>query len=158
VSAADHHLISSIPAADTDVWDIATGENDGRPMLIRFRPMLRDFLGHDSFPRRLTVTWIYEPDPIRAGLPNQDQADEMAAFEGHLVAALDPNRIAVLAFVFTNNGLRQWTYYSSDTDLVRELINSALEDHPDLPIRLLAEDDPEWNSLRAILKGMKSDS
>ena len=42
----------------------------------------------------------------------------MGDFEDTIVAALDLDRLGVLAFVFTHTGAREWHFYVGDVDQV----------------------------------------
>jgi len=140
-----------IPAADTDEWITAEGTFDGNPSILRFRPNLKDHLGNPDYPQRLIVTWEYEEED-ESGMPPSEESDAMAEFEDILVANLDPERLAILAFVFTTPGRREWHLYMGDVDAVGERINQSLEGYPELPITLEVEEDEEWNELAQILQ------
>jgi hypothetical protein len=125
--------IESIPPADSDAWTVADGEYDGRPTLLRFRPNLAHVLGHPALPRRLVVTWTFDQDDW-SGLPNSEQSKDLEWFEDCLTSALDPGRAAVLAFVFTHAGVREWHYYFSDSNIVQSRIDLALGRVVGLPV------------------------
>jgi len=86
-----------------------------------------------------------------SGLPTDDQSEELKHFEDSLQMALDPDRVAILAFVFTSAGIREWNYYCGDMAQVGESINAALADSPDLPITLESRSDPEWSEMGQVL-------
>jgi hypothetical protein len=142
-------LRDTIRAAEEDTWATANGSIDGRPSTARYRPSLLGTLGHPALPRRLLITWEYGDDG-ESGLPS-DEA-ELLAFESTLRDALDRDRTAVLAFVFTHLGVREWHYYVDDLELVGDKINDALASQPDLPISIKAFDDPEWTELASVLR------
>jgi hypothetical protein len=139
----------TIPSADIAAWNIAEGESDGKPRLIRYRPDLESCIGNPTYPKRLVISWDYEVDNSN-GMPTECQSEEMKAFEDALVEVLDPDRLAVLTFVLTNAGCREWHYYVNDVQEAGNRINSALSDFPKLPIHLQVEDDPEWEQLSAV--------
>ena len=141
-----------IPPADSDAWNVAEGKSGGKVTMIRYRPGLQDYLGDPRYPRRLTITWEYD-DGNPSGLPSNDASDEMRVFEDALDQALDPERLAILAFVHTHGGARRWHYYLADVTVVGERINEALAEHPNLPIELEVEDDPEWDEMRLVFQG-----
>jgi hypothetical protein len=150
-------LQSAICAATEDSWTTAEGSIDGRPSRVRFRPALTQVLGHPALPKRLLITWDFGDDG-ETGMPDDETARQLEAFESALHAALDPERVAVLACVFTHVGAREWHYYFSDIDLVDDTINEALADQPDLPISIKAFDDPEWTELAAVLSSIRSEA
>ena len=138
-----------IPSAETSAWNIAEGENEGKPRLIRYRPDLESCIGSSNYPQRLVIIWNYEADNS-SGMPSEQLSEEMKSFEDALVGALDPDRLAILAFVLTNKGSREWHYYVSDTQEVGSRINLALSTFPKLPLHLQVEDDPEWEQMSAV--------
>jgi len=142
--------MKEIPASDSDAWNNAEGESDGMPILIRYRPKLEAFLGDPRYPRRLTITWDYGKWHS-SGMPSPEDSDAMEVLEDALEAALDPERLAILAFIYTHGGARTWHYYVGDVGLVGERINGALA--PNLPIELAVEDDPDWQELRLVFQG-----
>jgi len=140
-----------IPSADIAAWSIAKGTNPDKPTVLRFRPNLAAFIGDARYPRRLIIFWSFEGGP--SGLPDHGQAEEMGAFEDAIIAALDPDRLAILAFVFTASGQREWHFYVSDVGQVGERINEALAGKPIFPIELHVEDDPDWSEFAAVIQG-----
>ena len=140
-----------IPSAESAPWNIADGNRDGKPVMLRYRPDLEAFLGDARYPRRLTILWTY-PCGRSSGLPTDDQFNEMRDFEDLLQAELDRDRTAILAFSRTHAGCRCWTYYFADKQLLSQQINAALANHPNLPIKLEAEDDSQWTAMRTILE------
>jgi hypothetical protein len=137
-------------SADTDSWTVAEGSYCDKPTIIRYRPGLVNSLGDQRYPRRLTVTWEYEEtDP--SGMPSKNQNRELQDFEDSILNAVDPERLAILSFVFTRAGLREWHFYISDVNEVGKRINEALSEKPGLPINLEVNDDPDWEELAKVL-------
>ena len=145
--------MKAIPPADSDAWNLAEGESKGQPTLIRYRPNLEEHLGDQRYPRRLTMTWDF--DTNSSGMPPGQMADEMRDFEDALDAALDPERLAILAFIHTHGGSRRWHYYLADVDAVGQRINEALSHKPKFPIELAVEDDPDWHEMRMVFEGCR---
>lgn len=144
-----------IPSADSDAWNLAEGESKGRPRLIRYRPNLEEHLGDSRYPRRLIITWNYEVTNT-SGMPSDQETEQMRSFEEALDSVLDPERLAILAFIYTHDGLRRWHYCLADVGTVGQRINEALSDRPRLPINLAVEDDPDWDELRLVFEGCRS--
>jgi hypothetical protein len=138
-----------ISSADLDAWNIAEGNINGKPSLVRFRPNLENHLGDSAYPRRLTITWEYGEDNS-SGMPSSTQSDEMKCFEDAIIAALDPERLAILSFTFTNAGIREWHFYVNEVSTVGNKINAVLANFQKLPISLQVEDDPNWDELRHV--------
>jgi hypothetical protein len=138
-----------IEAANTDAWNIAKGKNPEKPTVLRFRPSLESHLGDPNYPKRLIILWQYDAADS-SGMPTDTQSADMKDFEDLLIEALDPERLAILAFIFTTAGTREWNFYLSDVDEVGTRINKALSSVPQLPISLTVVDDPQWDELRQV--------
>ncbi|MGJ8653398.1 MAG: DUF695 domain-containing protein [Opitutaceae bacterium] len=138
-----------IEAANSDAWNIAKGKNPEKPTVLRFRPSLEAYLGDANYPRRLAIFWKFEAADA-TGMPTDSQSADMKDFENILIEALDHDRLAILAFVFTSDGTREWNFYLSDVSEVGIRINKALAAVPKLPIELNVEDDPNWDELRQV--------
>jgi len=99
-----------IAAANSAPWNIAESDNGGMPRLIRYRTDLVPFIASSDYPQRLVIIWEYDAVNLN-GMPSTEQSETMKCFEDALDATLDSDRIAVLAFVLTCNGSREWHYY-----------------------------------------------
>jgi hypothetical protein len=138
-----------IPSAENDAWDVAEGNVNGKPSLLRFRPNLKSFLGIPTHSQRLVITWEYGQDNS-SGMPSENQSEDMRAFEDAIVNALDSDRLAILSFIYTNNGLREWQFCVRDIEEVGIRINAALADFPKLPISLEVQEDANWDELLSV--------
>ncbi len=144
---------TDIPSADVAAWTIAEGEYLESPTVLRFRPNLAKHLGHPHYPRRLTITWEFGEAEEGDGQPSSEQLETLHEFEDSLIEALDHDRTAILAFVFTHGGNREWNFYIHDVEVVGERINALLSDRPGLPINLEVEDDAQWSEMANVLEG-----
>lgn len=138
-----------IAAANSAPWNIAESDNGGMPRLIRYRTDLAPFIANSDYPQRLVIIWEYDADNL-IGMPSTEQSETMKSFEDALVETLDSDRLAVLAFVLTCNGSREWHYYINRVDEVGLRINTALSEFPKLPIHLQVENDPEWEQISLV--------
>ena len=129
-------------AVKRDLWSMAEGEHNDRPLMIRFRSELRTVDDVSGFPELLLVNWKYESDSH--GMPSDAAVDAIDDFEDLLLAALEPDYHTVLACVITNNGERQWVFYSSGIDVAATRINAMPQQSEPYPIELLTDDDAEW--------------
>ena len=138
-----------IAAANLAPWNIAESDNGGMPRLIRYRTDLAPFIARSDYPQRLVIIWEYDADNLN-GMPSTEQSETMKSFEDALVETLDSDRLAVLAFVLTCNGSREWHYYINRVEEVGLRINTALSEFPKLPIHLQVENDPEWEQISLV--------
>lgn len=139
----------NITAADSAAWNIAEGGTKEHPILIRYRPDLEGFIGHKSYSKRLVILWDFEPDNS-TGMPSSDLSDQMKLMEDALVEVLDPDRLAILSFVLTKFGCREWHFYAEDIPEIGNRINLALAALPKLPLHLQVEEDSNWEELQNV--------
>jgi len=138
--------------ANDDAWNVANGTNPDKPSVLRYRPALQKRVGDPAFGRHLTIIWPYGSDNS-SGMPNDQQNTALGDFEDIVVDVIDATKLAILTFVFTSPGQREWHFYVSDAGAVGEAINEALAGQPVLPIELSVEDDPEWSEFQEVLRG-----
>lgn len=138
-------------AVQRDLWMLAEGEHNDKPIAIRFRPELRKAKDISGYPALLLINWDYEADS--QGMPTDAALEAVDNFEDLLLAALEHDCHSVLAAVITNDGQRQWAVYTSNVDEAGERINSMPQQRERYPIELLTDDDPEWVYLRENLLG-----
>ena len=138
-------------AVKRDLWAMAEGENNDKPLMIRFRSELRKVEDVSGYPDLLLVNWNYESDP--QGLPTESDVEAIDDFEDLLLAALEHDCQTVLVCVITNDGSRQWVFYSSDIHEAETRINSMPQKPKAYPIELLADDDAEWSYFKDNILG-----
>src|SRR5579872_4638821 len=129
--------------ASDDTWSMATGDDDGTPLIFRVRNNPPAFATKDSFRHLLAVTWEYEPDNEQ-GMPSRDVIERMAQFEDLLTPAFEDVRQAFLTVVVTGNGAREWQWYARNDDQTMELVNEALGEYETFPVQFSFQDDPAW--------------
>ena len=142
----------SVTPADSDAWNVAHGKDPEKPSILRYRPNLSGTVGDPSYSKRLTIIWPYGGDND-SGMPNEEQSAALKKFEDTMIEALDATGLAILTFVFTSAGQREWHFYISDVDEVGHAVNEALVGQPVLPIELGVEEDPGWSVFRQVLRG-----
>ena len=138
-----------IESADSASWNIAEGQRNEQPILIRYRPDLDYLFGNEKYSQRLTIFWDY-PQEDSSGLPSSSQMDSMRDFEDTVVNTLDYDRLAIFVFSYTHSGTREWHFYVSDIVKVGSRINEALSSYSKLPIGLQVVDDPLWEKLNEV--------
>ncbi len=134
-----------------DTWTMATGEDDGLPLIVRIRNQPPLFARKDSFPQLLALSWQYEPENER-GMPAQDVVERMGQLEDLLMPAFEEAREAFLTVVVTGNGAREWQWYAKDADRVMELVNEPLAEYEPFPVEFNFQDDPEWEGYSRFLE------
>lgn len=138
-------------AVKRDLWAMAEGEDNDKPLMIRFRSELRKVDDVSGYPELLLVEWKYESDSH--GMPTDAAVEATDDFEDLLLAALEHDFQTVLVCVITNNGKRQWVCYSSDIHVAETRINAMPQKAMAYPIELLTDDDAEWSYFKDNILG-----
>jgi hypothetical protein len=129
--------------ASENTWSVATGEDDGKPLIFRIRNQPPSFAEKKAFPHLLAVSWQYE-SPNEQGMPSEEVAARMRQLETLLEEAFEDARQAFLTVVVTGNGVREWQWYARNPDDVMKLVNEALGELEPFPVGFSFQDDPEW--------------
>lgn len=132
-------------------WAIARGEEDGRPLLFRYRdkPPISDLT---RFPYLISVLWQYQGDAT-GGMPDDDTLANMDDMED-AVLPIDGSDNAFLMAVITGNNHREWLWYAADAQTFSWVFNEALRGKPKFPLDLQATADPEWLTYLSIRESM----
>jgi hypothetical protein len=138
-----------------DEWSMLETEVSGLPAFVRLRMNVKSFMKSGSYRTLLRVVWEYEPD-VDYQLPSDEELERLDAFEERLCVALEDDGHAVLAFVMTNEGLRQWLFYVKDVNESVRRINAMPQESDGYPIELSAAEDPEWQEHQALAKSIGS--
>jgi hypothetical protein len=137
-----------------DVWTVAEGTHNGKPLVIRFRSEFNEKPDVSQYPKRIKVSWSY--DGGASGMPSAELSKSMEAFENRLVAAVESDVTAVLTAVITNDNRRIWVYYTSTVPTFGKRLNEMPQESKPYPIAIEASDDPTWRFLYDdVLAGIK---
>jgi hypothetical protein len=66
--------------ATDDTWTMATGDDNGKPLIFRIRNKAPSFARKESLPHVLAVCWQYEA-PNNQGMPSQEVAKRLSQLE-----------------------------------------------------------------------------
>jgi hypothetical protein len=128
----------------SDNWALAEGEENGKPLYIRFREELREKPDVTEYPRLIRILWKYEPS--ENGLPSEETALQLRAFEARIVEAVQPSAVAVLVAAITHNGEREWMFYASAVAPFERALNELQEGSDLYPIDVSSAPDPKWTA------------
>lgn len=137
--------LSELPAEDR--WDVAEGERDGQPMLVRVNASARKFAGHPEMPVRLGIA-IPFLQPDERGFPSKDDLAVLNQIEDQLVASVNGSGRGRLTLVITTGGMREFLSYvrtSEDANEVAQHLRSLTTSHE---VQDYSEADPKWTAFR----------
>ncbi len=127
-----------------DLWSVAQGVKNGRPLLIRYRSERPHGVEATSYPLLLSATWSYCGNEL--GLPAPEESELMAIFEDALASALEASQSAYLMVVLTGNGERDWLWYSRGEADSMSRVNNTLKGHRRYPVEFSIQRDRAWRA------------
>jgi hypothetical protein len=124
-----------------DRWAIAHAEEDGTPVLFRFRSDL-PVKDTANFPYLVSILWHYD-GTRNGGMPDDRTLAQMNRIEDAL-DPIDESGEAFLMIVVTGNNRREWIWYTHDRDRYMALVNRAMPRQPKFPVDFATSEDPTW--------------
>jgi hypothetical protein len=104
-----------------------------------------------AFPFLLSATWSYQPN--EHGLPSSEEVESMDKFEDALASSLEASQTAHLMVVLTNNGERDWLWYTVGEEAAMRQVNKGLQGHPRYPVQFSVQNDRAWRAYTQFLNG-----
>jgi len=134
--------------ADTEIdWEgpraFAQGHYEGSPLFARVHRGIAPLVGDARYAHQFGIA-VPLLNPDGDGLPTGEEAAQLAVIENALCAALEPGHTSVLVLVITTRGMREFVFYTTDPDQVREAfeeLRSTISSHE---IQLMIQPDPGW--------------
>jgi hypothetical protein len=112
-------------ARKPDDWTLGQGERDGFPMIVRMANAYKDLAPLQGYDHHVIVS-VHLRNPRPNGFPSSEEADDLTALELNVCRLLEADNDSLCSLVITNNGLRDFIFYSRNVDAVRK----KLEDNP----------------------------
>lgn len=107
------------------------------------------FKDNPRFCIRIDVTMPYNGLP--SGLPDKDTSEILKEITDRLVKTFTADPVAVLTGIYTGDNRRDWTFYTPSTHIFQRKFNQALDDMPTFPIRMEAQNDPDWEEYQEMI-------
>ena len=136
---------------------MARGMGPNGPILARYRSGMPSSADKALFSNLVIIRWRYT-DENAGTLPDDDTLDEMTEFEDAVLDTVDHEKywgsgVAVL----TENGVREWRFYTPDTSEFMENLNRVLTGKQAFPLEFQVFDDAEWLALAELQQRTASD-
>jgi hypothetical protein len=147
-------LAISMQTQAEDRWAVATGSDNGRPLIYRYILAPPEGIKIGQYPNLLGISWKYDGS-ARSGMPDPATNQRMVLLEELLEKKLEGTRNAFLTVSVTGNGRKEWQWYSRDIQETMKLLNEALQGQDAFPIQISRQDDPKWSAYFGILNAAK---
>jgi hypothetical protein len=132
-------------------WSVATGEDNGKPLIFRIRNQPPTFVIPSEFPHLLAISWSFDAGENN-GMPSPQDVGRMAELEDLLEEGLELPGEAFLTVAVTGNGVREWQWYARNPSAIMELINKRIGHLDPFPIQISFQDDPAWQGYNGFLE------
>ena len=128
-----------------DVWTVAKGEHDGRPILFRVNTAYLGASDLDQFPIRIGVALPLN-GPDGDGWPSGPEGQQLQMAEDAILAATRGR--AVLVLVITGTGMREFVFHARTDDWIGEFDREASASVRTHQVQVMAQNDPGWTVYR----------
>ncbi|MDP6546555.1 MAG: DUF695 domain-containing protein [Phycisphaerae bacterium] len=146
----------NVPAEIKDDWTLYEGLwGNGLPILVRVRNGLESYVGSQEYQCRYMITWALQ-NPRDDGFPSSSDNDALENFENLVFDQLEAGQHSICVAVVTNNGERDWIFYTSDPEEIHKRLNQALQESPIFPIRPSSCPDPDWAEFNGIVANIRN--
>lgn len=126
-----------------DNWWTSPLENDnGQLIMVTGRGDIEKFRNNPRFNIRVTITLPYQSRPD--GMPTTEAAKMLEQVLAPIQEIFEKDPVAVLTGLYTGAGERTMVFYTLSVNIFNKKLNQALEALPLLPLKIEAENDPDW--------------
>ena len=133
-------------------FTVPTTDDNGNTIIVTGRDDVDKFRSRDRNNIRVEVSLPYTPAGS-LGFPDDTTAELLEKITDAFLSNLKGKNTAILTGIYTGAGQRDWVFYTFSTDVFNSFLNRALANLPQLPLKIYAENDPEWaeyTEMRAI--------
>ena len=125
-----------------EFFTTATEAENGRTIIVTGCRDVEKFRSKPKYAVRVEVTLPYQGDSL--GFPDSRTSEIIEQVTEAFRKGLKGKNTAILTGIYTGDGERNWVFHTINTDIFTKFINTVLADLPQLPLRLYAENDPDW--------------
>ncbi|MDE5662111.1 MAG: DUF695 domain-containing protein [Muribaculaceae bacterium] len=130
--------------AEKDDWlTFPTVDEQGNTIIVTGRLDVAKYRSRERNSIRVEVTLPYTPAG-ELGFPDEEPARLLEEMTDSFEAHLDGKNTALLTGIYTGAGERNWVFYTFSTESFNGFLNRALAPFPLLPLKIYAENAPEW--------------
>ncbi|MFD1064392.1 DUF695 domain-containing protein [Winogradskyella litorisediminis] len=134
-----------------DTWFGGETENNGKPVIIRGRQYLKNFIDSKQYKEHIEFVWKFE-NKTENGIPTPEENILMQKVEDALIEKLESDLQSVLTLVYTHDGIRSSIFYTKSVPEFLKRMNKALSEFKKLPIEITNGKDIDWELYTGILK------
>ena len=131
-----------------DQWLIARGDRDGFPMIVRMAQAYRGMGALPGYDHHVIIGARFR-SPTPAGFPSTEEGGDLQRFEENLCAAIEVDRESLCVLVITNQGIRDFIFYTRNPDGAKEKLDVALSGLKGFEFSIAIQPDRQWEIYQA---------
>lgn len=140
--------------AEKDIWiTIPTTDDDGNTIIVTANTDVAKFRSRPKYCIRIEISLAYTPGPL--GFPGDSDAEMLEKVTDAFQSGLKGQNTAILTGIYTGAGQRDWVFYAFNTGVFNSFLNRSLASLPLLPLRITAENDPEWAEYDEMMEAIR---
>lgn len=129
-------------------WTIAQGERDGFPMIVRIGNAFSGLAPVPGYDHHIIVS-VHFRQRRPNGFPSSEEADDLTALELNLCGILEADNESHCVLVITNNGLRDFIFYTRNVDAMRKKLDENTPVFRGFEVEIAIEPAREWEIYKA---------
>ena len=133
---------------------VPTVDDEGRTIIVTANLDVARFRSKDRYNIRVEVTLPYTAAG-ELGFPDDATAEMLEKITESFEAHLKGKTTAVMTGIYTGGGERNWVFYTFSTQTFNGFLNRSLAEFPLLPLKIYAENDPDWAEYDEMLKAVE---
>lgn len=126
-----------------DDWILGQGERDGFPMIVRMANAFSGIAPIPGYDHHLIVSVGFR-NRRENGFPSSEEADDLTALELNLGQLLEAENESRCVLVITNNGLRDFIFYTRNVDGVKQKLDGSAGIFKGFRVEIAIEPDSDW--------------
>ncbi len=126
-----------------DWFTTPADDGNGNTVIVTGRLDVEKFRSKERNSIRVEVTMPYTPGG-HLGFPDEATSELLDRATEAMQQELKGKTTAIMTGIYTGSGERNWIFYTFSTDVFGSFLNRALASLPTLPLKIYAENDPEW--------------
>jgi len=131
-----------------DDWLLAQGERDGFPMIVRMATAYRGLAPLPGYDHHLIIS-VHLRNPRPNGFPSDEEGDDLEMLERDVCGRLEVGNDCVCVLVITNNGLRDFIFYTRDVQSTKARIEDSRKAFAGFKSEFFIEPDKKWEIYKA---------
>ena len=132
----------------TESWSVLTGQNNGKPMLIRKNTGCDNFIGNKNYSTSCGIAFKFlHPDTNE--LPDVAKEPELNNLEDDLFNIFQTDLNSIVAIVITTSGFREYVLYTTDKKEFEVRLLKLQEKYKQYELTSYDKPDKDWTTYKS---------